>query len=195
MCVRQGVTQPEDLDSVLVRELVSGTEMTQRATELLGTLAREQTRLGDERRRRPEAKQAVPTPEPKAPVPTALRGEFRDRPLAYEHRHSAVLAIVRLKAFQSTGTTSSFAAKGPMVGLGALLEAMDNGVGARAWTTQAIRDAVAGSAPASIGSACSALKWWAAFADQVLSADGHHLPPSQQGLAAWAAQLLFRASH
>jgi hypothetical protein len=45
---------------------------------------------------------------------------------------------------------------------------------------------VASSAPGSVRSACSALRWWAAFADEVLCRNGRRLPPTDQELAAWS---------
>lgn len=49
---------------------------------------------------------------------------------------------------------------------------------------------VVNSAPASIRSARSALRWYARFADEALGANGTHFPPSPDWLAAWS--LLFK---
>ena len=66
----------------------------------------------------------------------------------------------------------------------ALSLALDRGLDGRQWTELAVRDAVASSAPGSVRSACSALRWWAAFADNVLNLGGRHLPPAERDLAA-----------
>jgi hypothetical protein len=55
--------------------------------------------------------------------------------------------------------------------------------GAEYWVEQSVRDVIARSAAGSLSTAKSALRGWAAFADQVL---GEHLPPSARGLAAWS---------
>ena len=49
-----------------------------------------------------------------------------------------------------------------------------------------MRQVVAGSAPGSVKSAQSALRWWAADSDVALGANGNHLPPTAEGLASWS---------
>ena len=59
-------------------------------------------------------------------------------------------------------------------------------VEADAWVERAVQDVIARSAPGTLTSAKSALRGWAAFADQALGANGRHLPPSERGLVAWS---------
>ena len=65
-------------------------------------------------------------------------------------------------------------------------KALDEGMDAEEWAKQALKDVAAGSARGSLASAQSALRWWAAFSDYVLGADGNHLPPTEKGLACWS---------
>ena len=54
------------------------------------------------------------------------------------------------------------------------------------WMMETRATTVVRSAPASMESAKSALRCWAGFADGVLGLQGRHLPPSEEGLMAWA---------
>ena len=54
------------------------------------------------------------------------------------------------------------------------------------WIEDARIDAMVRSATGTLPSAISAFSGWAAFADDILGARGDHLPPSEQGLAAWS---------
>ena len=72
------------------------------------------------------------------------------------------------------------------MGTAALARDLEFCQGADLWVDQAMQDVVVRSAPGSLASAKSALRGWAAFADQVLEANGRHLPPTTKGLAAWS---------
>ena len=114
-----------------------------------------------------------------------------DTPLADSMPRSAILAVVRLKTAAKTQATNTYAL-GAKKGALLLERSLDNGMRGGEWARQALRDVVAGSARGSIPSALSALRWWAAFADDVLNADGAHLPPTDHGLACWSR--LFRCA-
>ena len=79
---------------------------------------------------------------------------------------------------------------GAKQGLGVLCGKFDDGLQPEEWVQNAVRNVVVNSAPASIRSARSALRWYARFADEALGANGTHFPPSPEGLAAWS--LLFK---
>jgi hypothetical protein len=102
---------------------------------------------------------------------------------------SAILAVVKLKTAGKTHATCPFAL-GAKKGAQLLEQALDDGLSGDARATQALEEVVAGSARGSLASAQSALRWWAAFSDDILHANGAHLPPSDRGLACWSR--LFR---
>ena len=102
-------------------------------------------------------------------------------------RTNAILAVVKLKAAAKTAVEFKHPIDlGAKQGILALGMQFNTGLDEAAWVRHAIGETVALSAPGSISSACSALRWRAAFADSALSADGDHLPPSVGGLTAWS---------
>ena len=124
--------------------------------------------------------------------PPSVRPATSRRPLADTlPKGHALVAAVKLKTAAKTCTTAPFAG-GAKQGLAMLEQALDNGLDGDEWVQQALKDVVAGSAKGSLASAQSALRCWAAFSDQVLRADGNHLPPTAEGLACWSR--LFRNS-
>ena len=100
-------------------------------------------------------------------------------------RTNAILGVVKPKAAAKTAVEFKhpvdFVAK---KGFLALDMQFDTGLDEVAWVRQSIGEIAALSALGSISSACIALRWWVAFADSALNADGNHLPPSVGGLAA-----------
>ena len=61
-------------------------------------------------------------------------------------------------------------ALGAKKGIEKLTEELDKGLDSDAWVKRALMSVVIGSAPASISSARSALRWWASFADEMSNA-------------------------
>ena len=78
------------------------------------------------------------------------------------------------------------AAFGPRQSCTALAAAVHSGMAPCGILQQARIDNVLESASKSLPSIASAVQCWAGFCDGVLQAGGHHLPPSPEGLAAWA---------
>ena len=97
--------------------------------------------------------------------------------------------ITNIQQSQSTAVLSHL---GPKKAAVALVSALARGASAEEWVVRATKEAVLLSAPHSLRSVQSALRAWGHFADQVLGAQGRHLPPSDAGLAAWSR--LFRRS-
>jgi hypothetical protein len=107
--------------------------------------------------------------------------------------HSAAVAIDRLEQAAKQPQAAPWAL-GPKRGVEELARDLQMCGGTRDaaayWVEHSVRNIVLRSAGASLASAKSALRGWAAFADIVLHARGRHLPPAAKDLAAWSQ--LFR---
>ena len=115
-------------------------------------------------------------------------------PTGYDTERNAIRAMVKITA-AATGDKTMPWALGPKRGTAELVRDLSFCQGADEWVERAVQDVVVRSAPGSLASAKSALQGWAAFADQVLGANGKHLPPTPRGLAAWSACFLTSFSY
>jgi hypothetical protein len=192
-CVLADLAAAGDWDGLEVEDAPLLRSFRNAITEQLRRIALDETAVGDARREASRlAKRGKPDHETKRHDAACLSALGTcSGPLSQPHSNSALLAIAKLKAASKTCNQPSAVARGAKQGFEMLQGALSLGLDAGTWTEHAVRDAVACSAPGSVRSACSALRWWAAFADEVLGRNGHHLPPTDHDLAAWSR--LFRS--
>ena len=109
------------------------------------------------------------------------------KPHGYDIENNAIRAVARLTNAAAMPKEAPWAlgTLGPNRGLEVLARDLQF-VRADQWVERAVQDVIARSAPGTISSAKSALRVWAAFADQSLDANGRRLPPSEEGLVAWS---------
>ena len=166
------------------------------------------TQLGQQRRLSKAKDSAGTVPPGNAHPPTAATGprwvsgaaatsggtktERTEPPSCYSTSGNALLAVERLERAAERPNTAPWAL-GPKRGIQELARDLSwCGGDAGQWVELSVRNIVVQSAAGSVASAKSALRSWAAFADEVLGAKGQHLPPTPRGLAAWSC--FFRCS-
>ena len=93
-------------------------------------------------------------------------------PEGYDWKHNAIRAVARITNAQALPKETPWAL-GPKRGLEVLQRDLQF-VEADEWVERAVQDVIARSAPGTLTSAKSALRGWAAFADQALGANGRH---------------------